>query len=30
MKTKIKKDYEEEKVTKTGKHINSLTESGEI
>lgn len=27
---KIKKDYEEEKITKKGKHINSLTESGEI
>jgi hypothetical protein len=27
---KIKKDYEEEKVTKKGKHNKSLTEAGEI
>lgn len=27
---KIKKDYEEEKTLKKGKHIQSLTESGEI
>ena len=27
---KIKKDYEEEKITKKGKNIVSLTESGEI
>jgi hypothetical protein len=27
---KIRKDYEEEKTTKKGKHINSLSDSGEI
>jgi hypothetical protein len=27
---KVRKDFEEEKTTKKGKHIKSLTESGDI